>query len=476
VTTAASVTIDSRNGSSGIAAVNKAPAPAGSPFVIPSTSHISVLAYGIIESGTLVGGSGDPAAGIVAGYNPGLADTADDNVHGNVYINDYASILAATGTDGIRAVNYGTGLISIITEAGANITTSQGDGLFGIAALGADGGDITITTYATLNGFSAAIDATTTSTGTVVIDNYGTMTGDVLSANATFDNESGGIWNLAGTSTFATGANSIINDGTINTTATSSIISAGTLSVTNAGTVNVQSGSLDVAGAVTGAGQFTIAGGAQLEFGASVGAGETVTFLGSTGTLKLDDATHFAGQVVGLTGSDGIDLAGFDAAHAVVTPVTSITETVLTVTDENHTVANGTAAVLTLLGNYTSSSFNLSDDTHGGVLIVDPPLSGTTKTTVAATAPDQTLVGVGSAGENFAFNFANVGQASVANFHADRDVVQLNASTFNSVQALLDATHDDGHGNTVITLDAHDSITLSEVAKAQLSQSDFHFV
>jgi hypothetical protein len=43
------------------------------------------------------------------------------------------------------------------------------------------------------------------------------------------------------------------------------------------------------------------------------------------------------------------------------------------------------------------------------------------------------------------------------------------------VQTAVNATQDDGHGNTVITLDAHDTITLSGVVKAQLHASDFHF-
>jgi hypothetical protein len=326
-----------------------------------------------------------------------------------------------------------------------------------------------------LAGFPTAIDATTTSTGTVIIDNYGIMTGDVISANAAFDNEAGAVWNLAGSSTFATGANIIINDGTIDTTGTSNITTGGTLSVTNTGTVNVQSGSLDIAAGVTGTGQFTIGSGAQLEFGAAVSADETVTFEGSTGTLKLDDATHFAGSIVGMTGSDGLDLANFDAAHAVVTPVTSSTQTVLTVTDENHTVANGTAAVITLFGNYTNSTFNFTDDTHGGILIVDPPAAAPASTTIAATGINQTLVGTGTA-ETFVFNFSNIGQATVTNFHADTDELQLKSSLFANVQAILDATHDDGNGNSVITLDAHDSIKMTGVAKAQLNQSDFHFV
>ena len=78
---------------------------------------------------------------------------ADSNVHGTVQIDDYASITAAAGTDGIRGINYGTGTISIIAEAGAIITAGE----YGIAAIGGDGGDITITTSATLTGGTAAI-------------------------------------------------------------------------------------------------------------------------------------------------------------------------------------------------------------------------------------------------------------------------------------------------------------------------------
>jgi hypothetical protein len=40
----------------------------------------------------------------------------------------------------------------------------------------------------------------------------------------------------------------------------------------------------------------------------------------------------------------------------------------------------------------------------------------------------------------------------------------------------LNATHDNGHGDAVIAIDAHDSITLNGVLKAQLHVSDFHVV
>ena len=219
VSTSPGIVIDSRKGGSGIAALDKAPAPwPGSSFAIPSTSHISVLAYGAIKSGTVPTGSGDPAAGILAGYDPNNTDTADSNIEGIVSIDDYATITAAAGTDGIRGINYGSGTVTITAEAGATITA----GRYGIAALGYDGGNVSITNYSTVTGTTDAIDATTTASGTAFVDNFGSLTGNVASYNASFTNEAGGDWSLNGLSVF-TGASNLVNSGAIQSTGTSEI-------------------------------------------------------------------------------------------------------------------------------------------------------------------------------------------------------------------------------------------------------------
>jgi hypothetical protein len=101
-----------------------------------------------------------------------------------------------------------------------------------------------------------------------------------------------------------------------------------------------------------------------------------------------------------------------------------------------------------VLGNYTNSTFNFSDDTHGGVLIVDPPATMPAATTIVARGANQTLTGTGAT-DNFLFNFAAVGHATVTNFHADTDVLQLKAPMFANVQVLLDATQEDGYGGAV---------------------------
>ena len=350
ISTAVGILIDSTNGGSGIMALNKAPAPwPGSTFSVPASSHVSVLAYGSIESGSVLTGSNDPAAGILAGYNPNNTDTADDNVHGNVSIDDYANILAVAGTDGIRAVNYGTGTIAIIAEAGASITA----GRYGIGAFGYDGGDVSVTNNAYVTGATAAIDALATSAGAVSIDNYGMITGNVFnSGDATFHNEAGAVWNLAGSSTF-TGTSELINDGAIDTTGTSGIVTSGVLSLANTGVVEVQSGSLDVAAVVTGLGSFTIDSGSLLEFATSVAAGSVVAFEGTAATLKLDNVAQFGGSVTGFTSGDTIDLVGISPANVSVSNPGSLQ------------IGYGTGSIA-LGGNYNPADFTIGTDGQGG--------------------------------------------------------------------------------------------------------------
>jgi hypothetical protein len=93
-------------------------------------------------------------------------------------------------------------------------------------------------------------------------------------------------------------------------------------------------------------------------------------FVGSTGTLQLDNSTSFSGTVAGLAGQDTLDLRDINPA-TVQTPTYSGSSSAgtLTVTDGTHT------AHIALLGNYLASTFVTSSDAHGGTAIVDPLLS-----------------------------------------------------------------------------------------------------
>jgi len=95
--------------------------------------------------------------------------------------------------------------------------------------------------------------------------------------------------------------------------------------------------------------------------------------------------------------------------------------------------------------------------------------------TIVASAPNQALSGFAGS-DTFVFNFAGVGHATVTDFHPATDLLQFSSPIFLNALAVLNATQDDGHGNSVIVIDAHDTITLSGVLKAQLHASDFHFV
>ncbi|WP_426442221.1 hypothetical protein [Bradyrhizobium genosp. P] len=379
VTTASGITIDS--GSSGISAINYAPST-GSSFAVASSSQITVIAYGTIGSGAIPTLSGDEAAGILAGYNPGVsltnpADAVNANVAGNVLIQDYASIIAAAGTDGIRGFNYGTGSVTVLAETGATIT----GGRYGISGFAYDGGDVSITNYATVTGSVAAVDAQTTGgDGTVTIDNYGILNGAIVSdATTAFENEVGATWNATSSSSFS--GPSFKNAGTIDVTNGALTISAS--SYVDTGSLIANGGNILVTVAETGAGNATIYGSSQISYdGPSNG---NVTFAaGATGELVLRDSVAFAGTITGFTGSGGgpatsdkIDLSDINISSAQFSKNYANNE--LTVTDGTHT------ANIVFIGNYTLANFSFETDGSSGTLVTDPPVgSGQTDATSPA--------------------------------------------------------------------------------------------
>jgi hypothetical protein len=253
-----------------------------------------------------------------------------------------------------------------------------------------------------------------------------------------------------------------------------------------------------------GSGSVTIDSGAMLYIGTASAA--TVTFANNSGTageLVLNDSKEFTGNIVGFTGngtlsgSDQIDLGGINYNSGSFTE--SYSNGILTVSDGTNT------ANLHFTGSYSLGNFSFASDGAGGTTVYDPPTGVSTQTTTApatvdnganqdgssvitpaetspsgttitATSANQILTGTSS---NDTFVFAHAfGNATITNFQPTNDVIQIEHSVFANVQALLAATQDDGHGNVVITADAHDSITLQHVTVAQLQahQSDFHII
>jgi hypothetical protein len=143
------------------------------------------------------------------------------------------------------------------------------------------------------------------------------------------------------------------------------------------GTIEVARDSLEIAGTISGTGVFQIDQGATLQLDGADSL--NVIFTGSTGELVLGDPSEFTGNIIGLSGSDTIDLTNLVfGTNTKVTGVTYSTATNIT----TLTVTDGTNVdTIQLVGDYTGSTWTLSSDGSGGTLLIDP-----------ATTSDLTLV------------------------------------------------------------------------------------
>ena len=165
-----------------------------------------------------------------------------------------------------------------------------------------------------------------------------------------------------------TGSNVIFNSGILEATGTGGLIVNS--AIANNGSLLADGGNITFNGAVTGNGPAIISGAATLEFASA--SAETVNFAaGSTGTLKLDDSAAFTGSVSGLTTTTGIDLADLSWAQGQMTASFSGNTS-----GGKLTVSDGIQSdTINLAGDYTQSSWTLSQDSNGNTLVVDPPLS-----------------------------------------------------------------------------------------------------
>ena len=126
VSTASGDDVNSSSGGTGIRAINGATTTSG------LSSTITVTAYGTIESGTAADAkfpSLSPA-GILAAYVgvDGIASTtptANANVLGSITVYNHAAITASSG-DGIAALDYGLGSVTVDNYASGNVTGPVG--------------------------------------------------------------------------------------------------------------------------------------------------------------------------------------------------------------------------------------------------------------------------------------------------------------------------------------------------------------
>jgi endoglucanase len=183
----------------------------------------------------------------------------------------------------------------------------------------------------------------------------------------------------------------------------------------------------------------------------------SVTFNGATGSLILDHSSLFSGTVFNFTGdgnlssSDQIDLKdiAFGAGTTVSYTGTSSGGT-LTVSDaENHT------AHIALAGDYTSSTFSLSNDGSGGTVVIDPAAKqdvadGTLSFGDAALADKQTVgVAPQNGGAGYVGNFT-VDAVNAANWqdsvgwHFNFDSSPVSETVTQSYDVAVTDNHADG--------------------------------
>jgi hypothetical protein len=200
------------------------------------------------------------------------------------------------------------------------------------------------------------------------VDNTISGAGQLGDGQMTLVNE--GTIDATGTNALVvdTGSKVITNSGILEATGTGGLIVNS--AVANTGSLLADGGNLTFNGAVTGNGTATISGAVTLEFAAA--SAETISFAaGSTGTLKLDDSASFTGSVSGLTTTTYIELADLPWAQGQMTATFSGNTS-----GGKLTVSDGTGSdTINLVGDYTQSSWNLSQGSNGDTLVVDPPLS-----------------------------------------------------------------------------------------------------
>lgn len=440
------------SGSSGIVAVNYAAAIASG---VGST--ISVKAHGTIHSGSTLNNDATTPGGIIAGYKPGGTGVFSSAVTGNVIVESDATIIADAGY-GIEAFTYAAGDITVTTGATSSITAAGtaigafdhggGDvsvtnngaatGTVGLAALANGAGDITIVNHGGITstslagisvtqneagatgsthitntgsivapsahaaiyiqentaGGSAVIDNCATGTigpaiasaatyaivetgGAITINNAGHINGNISVATATFNNQLGGTWTVAGTSVFGNlssisnaGEIDLLNGASVSGTSLSianshDIDSWGTASIsgtiTNTGSIEVHTGTLTLFGKLSGSGSVAIDANATLEVNATVS--QTITFAGSGAELQIDTGS-FGGSIAGFAATDKLDLSTITydgGTSATYDPVTGN----LVVSD-----AYGHTITVKLIGaDYSNAHFAGSSDGHGGTLI-----------------------------------------------------------------------------------------------------------
>ena len=190
----------------------------------------------------------------------------------------------------------------------------------------------------------------------------------------------------------------------------------------------------------------SIAAGAQYEIAGL--SSTSITFLGKTGTLVLDQAASFTGKITNLTGngdsskSDTIDLKDIQFGSGTTFAYAGNSAGgILTVSDDQSHIAK-----ISLAGDYTNSTFTLSRDAQGGTIVIDPPKDGF----AATPAP-------------------SVGAATTVELSAP----YAGQVTFEAASTSLKLDNPSSFSGTVAGMSAQDTIDFEDINFAALQQRSF---
>jgi hypothetical protein len=366
-----------------------------------AASGVVVTNAGTLEAGgaaTLViagGAAVANAGGTLLAQSGTHLELEDDKITGGVvgstgtgvaYINvaggELDGTAAAVGLTGVVQINPGSNETVVGTLANAGMLdlsagTSTADLIIGAAGASlTGGGQVNLTSAAGNRIYGAAAGDTLTNVSNRIVG-----AGLLGAGKLTLVNDAGGsiVGNQSLALTINTGTVAIMNAGVIEnfgsggTAVMSPVVNSGTLIADTTGT-------LTLAGAVSGAGIAQINGGTLY---AKSAFSENVAFMGTTGVLELARSNGYAGVISGLNGAGTNSLDLLDIAFSASTKATysgSTTAGVLTVTDGTHT------AHIHLLGNYLGATFKVSSDGHGGTTVVDPAAPGAAPLAAAMSA------------------------------------------------------------------------------------------
>ncbi|WP_354159629.1 MULTISPECIES: VCBS domain-containing protein [unclassified Bradyrhizobium] len=374
---------------------------------ISNTADLEAINYGTLKLTNLTVSNSSTGAITVDGHSKlYLTDVSINGGSlsnaGNLYSAGVDTVTGSVANTGIIEVQSGTldlaggiaGSGKVIVDIGATLEFSGATGSIHIVNSGSivgTGGNAAIhiqqdTTGSVIDNsgtigpaaalsVTSATDAIVETDGSLTINNTGHINGNISVASATFNNESGGTWTVAGTSVFGN-ASTIVNDGVIDLLNGASISlsgpglvnhnhidSWGTVSISgtiaNTGTIEVHDGELSLFGSLSGTGSVTVDVGALLKLEGTVA--QTIALHGNGAALEIDTDT-FGGSIADLSVNDTIELSTIQwgpGTSAVYVPNAADPASggMLTVTGND-----GKAIDLILVGDYRNAHFAGSDD------------------------------------------------------------------------------------------------------------------